>query len=274
MAEVSTGQPLAMYRSGPDAPVPLVLLHGFPLDALMWEDVVTLLPDVPVITMDAPGFGDSPSYEDVAVAVGAPGEPGLEGYADAVVATLRAAGVGRAVVVGLSMGGYAALAIAERHPAVVAGIGLLDTKASADDDAARANRHRVARAAAGELGSRAVAPMVNGLLGVTSRAERLALVAEVQGLLEAAPVPGIVWAQEAMARRPDRLGVLATLHVPGLVLRGAEDTLSTQGDVESMARALPDSELVVVPVAGHMTALENPEPVAEALRRLRERALP
>lgn len=273
MAEVATGAPLALYRSGPAEPVPVLLLHGFPLDALMWEPLIQLLPDVPVLAVDAPGFGDSPSFEEVAAAVGAGPEPSLETYADAVVATARAAGVGRAVVCGLSMGGYVALAIAERHPGFVAGIGLLDTKAVADDDAARANRFRVADAAAGESGAAAVAPMVNALLGATSREERLALVVEIEGMLAAAPVPGIVWGQRAMAVRPDRLAVLAGLSVPGLALRGAEDVLSTQENVEDMARALADSEVVVVPAAGHMSAMENPEPVAEALRRLRARAL-
>jgi pimeloyl-ACP methyl ester carboxylesterase len=268
MAEVTVSGPLAVYRSGPDEPVPLVLLHGFPLDALMWEDVVMRLPDVPIITVDAPGFGDSPSYEAVAASVGATGEPALETYADAVVASLRNLGLDRAAVVGLSMGGYVTLAIAERHPALVAGIGLLDTKAAADEDAARANRLRVADAAEGDQGAAAVAPMVDVLVGPTTREDRPDLVREIEGLLAAAPPAGIAWAQRAMAARPDRLDVLRTLAVPGLVLRGAEDPLSTMENVEAMAAALADSDVIIIPSSGHMTAIENPDPVAEALRRL------
>lgn len=271
MAELSLSEPLAVYRSGPDDPLPLVLLHPFPLDALSWEDVIIRLSDVPVVTVDAPGFGDSPPFEAVASRLGRDAEPSLETYADAVVATLRAIGVHRAVVVGLSMGGYVALAIVERHPAFVAGVGLLDTKATADDDAARANRLRVAQAAEGEAGSAAVAPMADVLLGETTKAERPDLVAEVAGLLAAAPSAGIAWGQRAMAARPGRLAVLEDLAAPGLVLRGAEDAVSSQGSAEAMARAFADCELVVIPGAGHLTLIENPDLVASALRRLWER---
>jgi pimeloyl-ACP methyl ester carboxylesterase len=271
MAEVSVSGPLAVYRSGPDEPLPVVLLHGFPLDALMWEDVVMRLPDVPVVTVDAPGFGDSPSFESVADAVGASAEPALETYADAVVVALRGQGIDRAIVAGISMGGYVALAVAQRDPSIVAGIGLLDTKAAADDDAARANRLKVADAAEGEAGSAAVAPMVEVLLGATSKRERPDLVLEIEGLLAAAPPSGVAWAQRAMAARPDRLDVLRTLRVPGLVLRGAEDPLSTMEHAEAMASAMADSEVVIVPSSGHMTAMEDPDAVAEALRRLWQR---
>lgn len=273
MAEISLSEPLAVYRSGPAEPVPLVLLHPFPLDALSWEDVLTRLPDVPVVTVDAPGFGDSPSFGTVAARIGRDGEPSLETYADAVVASLRGIGVDRAVVAGLSMGGYAALAIVERHPSLVAGLGLLDTKATPDDDAARANRLRMADAAEGEAGSGAVAPMVGALLGETTKAERPDLVAELTGLLAAAPPDGIAWAQRAMAARPGRLDVLEDLAVPGLVLRGIEDAVSSQESAEAMARAFADCELVVIPGAGHLTSIENPDLVASALRRLWERSL-
>lgn len=272
MAEVSVGGPLATYRSGPDEAVPLVLLHAFPFDALMWEDVLMHLPDVPAVTVDAPGFGDSSSFAEVAAAVGRGPEPSLETYADAVIASLASLGVHRAVICGHSMGGYVALAIAERRPEVVAGIGLLDTKASVDDDGARANRLRIADAAEGEAGADAVAPMVEGLLGTTTKAERPDLVAETVGLLASAPPAGIAWAQRAMAARPARLAVLEGLSVPGLVLRGAEDVLSPQAAAEAMASALADCELMIVPEAGHLTVIENSEAVAEALRRLWRRA--
>lgn len=273
MAEVSGSEPLAAYRSGPHHGIPLLLLHGFPLDALMWEDVVMRMPEIPVISVDAPGFGDSPSFADVAYAVGRPGaRPSLEVVADAVAAVLAREGIHRAIPVGLSMGGYITLALAERHYSLLAGIGLLDTKSTADDAAARANRLRIADAAEGEAGSAAVAPMLDVLLGATTKTERPDLVAEVTGLLAAAPPAGIAWGQRAMAARPDRTEVLAALEVPALVLRGAEDVLSTQEAVETMAHRLSDVEVVVVPEAGHMTAMEQPDEVAEALKRLWERA--
>lgn len=272
MTESSLGEPLAVHASGPQEGLPLVLLHGFPLDSRMWDDVVAHLPDVPVLRLDAPDFGNSGPFDHVAAAVGRDATPSLETYADAVVASLLRHRVEHAVVAGLSMGGYVALALADRYPALIAGLGLLDTKASADTEEAKANRFKAADAAEGEAGSGAVAPMLTALLGSTTQDERPDLVSAFKRLLAEAPPAGIAWAQRAMAARPDRLEVLERVRVPALVLRGTEDELMPQEAAEAMAHVLRDCEFVGVPAAGHMSAIENPEAVAAPLRRLWERA--
>ncbi|KAE8763079.1 alpha/beta fold hydrolase [Georgenia thermotolerans] len=261
---------LALHRHGPDEGLPLVLLHAFPLDARMWDDVLAQLPGLAVVTVDAPGFGASPAPDAVAAAVGRPAEPSLETYADAVAAALGDAGIDRAVVAGISMGGYAVLALAERHRGLLAGAGLLDTKATADDDAARATRLQVAEDAEAR-GADAVAPMVTQVLGDTSKAERPQVVERVRAWLAEAPPAGIAWAQRAMAARPDRVTALEDLHVPALVLRGAEDASAPQAAANTMAEALTDVEVVVVPRAGHLSPVEAPGEVAAALRDLHER---
>ncbi|WP_234417747.1 MULTISPECIES: alpha/beta fold hydrolase [Miniimonas] len=247
--------------SEPDV-VPVVLLHGFPFDATMWDDVVELLGerDVPTIAIDAPGAGESPVPD---------GEPSLDVAADGVAEVLEELGLDRAILAGLSMGGYIALATTQRHRSLVAGLALLDTKASADPPAARENRLRIADAAEGEEGSGAVAGMLEKLLGATTLATEPDVVAQHRAWLAAASPAGIAWGQRAMAARPDRFAVLEDLEVPGLVLRGAEDEIATQEDAEAMVRAITanggDAELVIVPGAGHMTATEDPEAVADAL---------
>lgn len=242
--------------------IPLVLLHGFPFNSSMWDDVVDLLSqeNVPTIAIDAPGLGSSPIPE---------GEPALETAADGVIATLEDLGIERAVVAGLSMGGYIALAIAQRHPSAVAGLALLDTKASLDTEQARANRLRVADQAEREQTSDAVAGMWEVLLGETTKASEPDVVALHQAWLAAAPPAGITWGQRAMAARPARFEVLERLAVPGLVVRGAEDVLSTAADAAAMVAALEANDgaahLVEIPAVGHMTATEDPEATAQAL---------
>jgi len=260
--------PLAIHRHGPESGVPLVLLHGFPLDSRMWDDVVDRLGDLPVILLDAPGFGDSPSPEEVAAALGREPDPALETVADAVAATLRSAEVERAVVAGLSMGGYILLALAERHRGLLAAVGLLDTKVDSDPDEAHATRLRIAEEAE-RTGAEAVAGMVDTVLGETTLAERPEVVARMREWLSEAPGESIAWAQRAMAARPTRISALEDLEVPALVLRGAEDGMSPQAAAETMSRALGGPvEVVVVPRVGHMSAVEDPEAVAEALRAL------
>lgn len=242
--------------------VPLVLLHGFPFDSAMWEEVMELLGErgVPTLAADAPGFGASATL---------PGAPSLDVAAESLVAVLDDLELPRVVLAGLSMGGYLAMAVAAHHASRLAGLALLDTKACLDTEEALANRLRVAQAAERGEGSAAVAGMIDVLLGETTRAQEPDVVELHRQWLASAPDAGIAWGQRAMAARPARFEVLEDLQVPGLVIRGSEDVLSTQADAEAMVRALlahgGDAELVVVPAVGHMTATEDPEAVADAL---------
>ncbi len=267
-------------RASGTTTLPLVLLHGFPLDRRMWDDVVGLLPgDRPVLALDLPGLGASPSGEDVAEALGRAGEVSLEVAADAVASTLADLDVDSAVVAGLSMGGYVAMALAERHPDLVAGLALLDTKSTADAPQAVANRLRIADAVVAETSLEPVLGMRTTLLGETDRTLRPDLVARLeQWILDQGPA-GVAWSQRAMAARPDRTGVLEAFPRPSVVVVGDEDELSPVDAAEHMDRALAldvdDAlrvELTVLPRVGHMSTIEAPEPVAIALSALSAKA--
>lgn len=272
---MTTDGTLALHtlRRGAPGALPLVLLHGFPVDHRMWLDVTDLLPgERTVLAPDLPGFGASPSGHDVAAAFGAGADPAVEVMADAVAATLRRAGVERAVVGGLSMGGYVALALVERHPGLVAGLALLDTKATADDEEAREGREQVARRVLAEQRVEAVYGMRTSVLGATSRVGRPDLVERMAGWIRDQGPDAVAWAQRAMGARPDRTGLLPGYAGPALVVVGEEDEIAPVEVARGMAGLLPDGELVVVPRAGHMTSIESPEPVASALSRLLRRA--
>lgn len=244
---------------GPIDLLPLVLLHAFPFDASMWHDVVGELDDVPVLTVDAPGFGGSPAL---------PGDPSLSAYAETVVADLAELGVDRAVFAGISMGGYTALAIAAERPAVIAGLGLLDTKAEADSEQARANRLAMAAAAEGPAGSSVVLGLLEAGLSPITLANRPEVVEAVREGLEQAPAAGVAWAQRAMAARPDRLAVLGMISAPALVLRGEHDAMTGAEEARHLAGHLARVELVEIPEAGHFTPAEAPAAVAGALHAL------
>ena len=264
-----TGPRLALttYRTaGTGAPV-LVLLHGFPVDHRMWEEVALALPDdLTVLAPDLPGLGAS-SLD------GLP-EPSLEAAADALAATLHDAGVTSAVVAGLSMGGYVALALAERHPELVAGLALLDTKSTADPDDARANRLRLADEVTATGTVDPVRAMSVSLLGETSRTVRPDLIARIEGWITEQPPAGVAWSQRAMAARGDRTAVLESFAGPATVVVGSEDQLTPVAAAEHMVAALAEPVFVLVPGVGHMSALEGPTEVARALADLVHRVPP
>ncbi|KGM13762.1 alpha/beta fold hydrolase [Cellulomonas bogoriensis] len=265
---------LHVLREGEAGLLPLVLLHGFPLDHRMWLDVTDLLPgDRTVLAPDLPGFGASPSGPDIAAALGADRDaPSVDVMADGVAATLRSAGVDRAVIGGLSMGGYVAMALLERHPDLVAGVGLIDTKSTADDEGARSKRLEIARTVVAEHRVDAVFGMRTSVLGASNRVARPDLVERIEGWIRDQGPRAVAWAQEAMAARPDRTDALAGYEGPSVVVVGDEDELSPVPTAQHMVEALKDSELVVVRGAGHMTSNESPEPVAAALGELLARA--
>jgi pimeloyl-ACP methyl ester carboxylesterase len=245
--------------------MPLVLLHAFPLSSAMWlAQREALASECRVITPDLRGFGGSRLGEE---------DPSVDAMADDVARLLDDEGVDRAVVGGLSMGGYVTMALCRRHPDRLMGAIFADTKASADTEAARANRERIAAAVLNGGAGVLLEDVLPTLIGTTTKQRRGMVVGRVRGLVQAAPPGAVAWAQRAMAGRTDSFETLRALDVPVLVVVGDEDELSPPSDAEAMAQAVPEAKLAVIEKAGHLSAIEQPEAfnavVAEFVRSLR-----
>ncbi|GII56377.1 alpha/beta hydrolase [Planotetraspora thailandica] len=255
---------MQLYSRSAGSGLPVVLLHAFPLSSAMWlAQRESLAPVCRVITPDLRGFGGSRLGDD---------DPSVDAMADDVAGLLDAERIDRAVVGGLSMGGYVTMAFCRRHPDRLRGVIFADTKADADTEAARANRERVARAVLDGGSGVLVDDVMPALLGVTSKQRRGMVVGRVRGLMQSAPPVAVAWAQRAMAARPDSFDTLRALDVPALVVVGEEDELSPPSDAEAMAAATPGAKLEVIDKAGHLSAIEQPEAfnhvVAEFVRSL------
>ena len=230
---------------------PVVLLHAFPLNASMWMPQREALGATHrVITPDQRGFGGTQLGHD---------EPNLDEVADDVASMLDARKVDKVVLGGLSMGGYVAMSFLRRHPDRVSALILADTKLGADSAEGAANRRRIAdEVIAAGSSAQLVDELLPSLLGETTRDRRALVLGRVKALLEKAPPYAVAWAQRAMAARPDSTETLAAVTVPTLVVVGAEDTLSPPADAELIAKTVPGAELVVIPDAGHLSAMEAP----------------
>jgi pimeloyl-ACP methyl ester carboxylesterase len=233
---------------------PVVLLHAFPLDSRMWDGLRTTFGDR-LVTPELPGFGGAP----------AAAEPDLRLAAWGVLATLDRLGARRAVVGGCSMGGYVTMALLRIAPSRVGGLVLINTKATADTEAARANRHTMAARAEADGTGWLADEMRTNLLGETTRSSRPQVEATMRRLIADQPPAAVAWAQRAMAARPDSLDLLRAAEIPALVLRGDEDTLIPRDEAAAMADALPKATFVELPGAGHLAPLEVPDEVAGAL---------
>lgn len=242
---------------------PVVLLHAFPLDSRMWDGArPALAAEARLITPDQRGFGGTPLS----------GGPDLALAAADVLELLDTLDLRDVVLGGCSMGGYVAMAVLRAAPERVAGLVLVDTKATADTDAARENRHAVAARVEAE-GVAFLAESTPGtLLAPRAPAD---VAATVRDLVAAQPPAAVAWAQRAMAARPDSTEVLRGLDVPALILRGTEDGVVTEADAAHLTGLLPRAELVELPGVGHLPPLEAPAEFAAAVSRwLRAAVLP
>lgn len=234
----------------------IVLLHAFPLNARMWEAQLDSLGDYLTLAPDFPGFGSRP-----------PGPEELDGFADIVRDALDGADIDRAVLVGLSMGGYVAFRFADRWPERVAGLVLADTRAGPDSDEGRLKRTALAERARSQGTEWLADEMITGLLGATTRDDRPGVVELVRGMIDEADAEGVARALLAMRDRPDSFPMLDQLAVPSLVIVGEEDTLTGVEEAEAIQGEIPSADLVAIPGAGHLSNLENPEAFNEALSR-------
>ena len=241
-----------LYARDVGTGTPLVLLHAFPLSSAMWlAQREGLAGRFRVITPDLRGFGGSVLGDD---------EPSVDAMADDVARMFHGLGVRRAVVGGLSMGGYVAMALCRRHPDLVLGLVLAATRAAADTEAVRANRLRQAERLERERSPQVlVDEVLPGLVGPTTYRQRALIYGRVRGLVQATPPHAAAWAQRAMAGRPDAFDTLRAVKVPALVMIGDEDALATEDEARAMADALPNAELLVIPRAGHLCAVEQPD---------------
>lgn len=229
--------------------MPVVLLHGFPHNRSLWAPQTSALPEhARCIAPDLRGFGES----------GREGPFSMEQFAEDVIELLASLGIGKAVIGGLSMGGYVALALWRAKPELVRALVLADTKPGSDSPEARAKRLEL-MAVAREGGAAAVAnAQITGMVGATTRANNPELVDGLHQMLASAPVEGIIGALQAMMDRPDSTDLLPSIDVPTLIIVGEEDALTPVKESRAMHAAIPGSRLEILPGAGHVSNLEKP----------------
>jgi pimeloyl-ACP methyl ester carboxylesterase len=247
--------------------IPVLLVHGFPLDHTMWNAQIEALADsCRVIAPDLRGFGQS-SLGDADPKVGI----SMERYADDLIKLLDSLAIHELIVLaGFSMGGYVAWQFVRKHADRLRALVQCDTKAAADTEEAREARLKMAEQI-GEWGSARVAEMMGPrLLAQRSFQSRTEVVAEVRRVVENTSAAAIACAQRGMAARPDVTALLSSIRVPTLVLVGQEDVISPPAEMRSIAAAISGARFVEIPGAGHMTTMENPEAVNAALRSFLE----
>ncbi|MEX2458500.1 MAG: alpha/beta fold hydrolase [Actinomycetota bacterium] len=236
----------------------LILMHAFPLDSSMYDRQFDAFIDrTRVLAPNFPGFGASEPEGEVMT---------MDEAADRVVEEMDKAGIDKAVVAGVSMGGYAAFSLWRRHRDRIDGLLLANTKAEPDDEAG-AERRRAVASLMRESGIEAMLEAPPPLLSANAPPE---LWDEVKRIIAKQPALSVAAAAFGMAERPDSTPVLADIDVPTICVTGSGDTLIPPELVRNMATAI-GADYVEIEGAGHLSNMEAPEAFNQAISDLLDR---
>jgi 3-oxoadipate enol-lactonase len=257
MYALINGFRLAYGDRGRGRETTLLLVHGFPLDRRLWAaQARAFAAAARVVTPDLRAHGKSEIV---------PGPLTMDQHADDLVALLDHLKIRRAVVGGLSMGGYIAFAFWRRHPDRVQGLILADTRAEPDSAAAQTGRD-AAIARVQQTGAAAYADeMLPRLLAPDSLAS-VKIVGTARRMMAEQPVAGMSGALGGLRDRSDSRSTLLTITVPTLVVVGESDMITPPADAQAMTAMIPGARLVVIPKAGHLSPLENPRAFNASVR--------
>jgi 3-oxoadipate enol-lactonase len=239
-----------------------ILLHAFPLSADQWlPQLHRVPPGWRLVAPDVRGFrGVGQAYQDVGLDTAT-----MASHAADVLQLMNHLDVDRAVIGGLSMGGYIALAVARASAGRLDGLVLADTKATADTPEGRAGRDAMMTKAHAEGVAAIADAMLPKLIGATTQRDQPDLTEAVRTLILRNTPEAVASALGAMKTRPDSVALLAGITCPTLVICGVEDALTPPADSDVMVAELPNATKVFIPQAGHLSNLEAPVAFNQAL---------
>lgn len=248
-----------MFYRDTGSGIPVLFIHGFPLTGDIWKyQIETLGTMARVIVPDLRGFGRSGIT---------PGPFSMDLFARDMKGLLDELGIDKAVLAGISMGGYISFAFYRLFPARVRALVLLDTKAGADPEEGKKGRLDLARRArSGEM--EAIADeWAQRLFAASTRETKPDVVLEVRNAIARSSPEAIAHASLAMMERPDSTPTLSDITCPVLIMTGEHDRLTPVEEAQAIAAKIKSSRLEVIRNAGHLSCLEAPEQVS---RRMQE----
>ena len=228
----------------------VVFIHGFPFDKSMWDGQSKAISDNHfTIAFDLRGHGESD--------VGS-GQYLIEFVVDDLIEVMNHAGVEKATVCGLSIGGYAAMRAADRDPSRISGLILCNTKSTADTNSAKLNRAKQIKTILAGKKSQFAEEMARALFAPGSFENNKPAVKDILSIMKSTDRAALVGTQIALAARMDMTESLEKISVPTLIITGEKDGIATQADAELMTSKIRKSKFVLIHDAGHLSNLENP----------------
>lgn len=246
------GIKLAFARHGKGTP--LVLLHGYPLDHHLWDEVMPLLKDTfDLIIPDLRGFGESTTIDTPYT---------MDDFAADIAGLLDQLGIQKAAIAGHSMGGYVALAFARLYPERVSGLALVSSQVLADPPDRKEGRYK----SAADVAEKGISGVVDTMTSKFTTNPQWQAFARKN--MDAQQPAAYIGALKAMAERADATSLLSTMKYPVVVVHGDVDGLIPIERAREVKALLPEAHLVEISGAGHIPMCEAPNETAQALMML------
>ncbi len=267
MRALVTGTSLHYDLAGKTAGTPVVFVHGFPFSLEMWRGQIDAVSaeGFRALAYDIRGHGMSDVGD---------GQYTIESHVDDLFALLDHLKIGKAAIVGLSMGGYIALRAMEREQGRFSAAVLCDTKSEADNDEGKIRRAASARAVKIDGSTAYAAVYVKSMFTSETFSANPGIVERVQQVIAHTPPLSIAGTIIALAARTDTTGSLGAIAIPTMILVGEKDTVTPLLSSQSMQSRIRGAELHIVPGAAHLSNLENPSFFNDKLVKFLKRASP
>jgi len=229
----------------------IVLIHGFPFSHEMWSRQIDLLKEnYRVIAYDLRGHGRSEVGD---------GQYSLEFFVDDLIGLLDHLKIKKAVLCGLSIGGYISLRTVERNPERVGGLILCDTQSEPDTNEAKLRRAATIKSVKTGGVDAYAEGLVKALFTPQSLTTKVDVVERIKETIRFTSPIGICGTLLALAGRTDTTPSLSGIKVPTCIIVGEGDTITPPPRSEMMHDKIPNSEFHLIPNAAHMSNLENPD---------------
>jgi 3-oxoadipate enol-lactonase len=239
------------YEDSGKGTIPIIFIHGFPFNKTTWKPQVKALKSTyRVISYDIRGFGKSTTNNEAA---------SMDLFANDLIAFMDALEIPKAIVCGLSMGGYIVMNAVSRCPERFEAIILSDTQCIADSNDAKEKRYQTIEQIKAEGLTHFAENFIKTVFCKKTLAHKKELVEEVKQIILATPVQSIASTLHALAQRRESCALLKTISVPALIICGKDDTLAPLPQSESLLSIIPGSQLQTIRDAGHLSNLEQPD---------------
>ncbi|MGB3183099.1 MAG: alpha/beta hydrolase [Cyclobacteriaceae bacterium] len=228
---------------------PVVLLHGFCETHMIWSDMaVHLSSDYSVWMPDLPGFGESTSL---------PEGFSIEEVSEKVYEALKEKGLEEFAVIGHSLGGYVALAMADKHPEAIRLLGLFNSTAYGDTEEKRHTRNKTIEFVQNRGVQRFIDTFVPNLFYAPRREELADSIEEVNLIARLTSKDSLINYTKAMRDRPSYLDLLEQFDKHILIIAGEEDGFTNEQDIHQQAKLLRKPCVQILPKTAHMAMYER-----------------